>query len=72
MFKPRNWLDGTFEIEIIGKGLKGAAELIGGTLLLFSTPDQIHHICWRPSRWKSSPKILKTSLQPTCSTPAWA
>ena len=41
MFKPQNWLDRVFEIGIIGKGLNGAAELIGGTLLLFLTPARI-------------------------------
>lgn len=44
MFKPQNWLDRIFEIGIIGKGLNGVAELIGGTLLLFSTPARIHHV----------------------------
>src|SRR5689334_18028090 len=44
MFKPQNWLDRVFEIGIIGKGLNGAAEIIGGTLLLFSTPAGIHHV----------------------------
>jgi len=44
MFKPQNWLDRVFEIGIIGKGLNGVAELIGGTLLLFATPDRIHHV----------------------------
>jgi uncharacterized membrane protein len=44
MFKPQNWLDRVFEIGIIGKGLNGAAELIGGTLLLFSTPARIHYV----------------------------
>ncbi len=44
MFKPENWLDRVFEIGIIGKGLNGAAELIGGLLLLFLTPARIHHV----------------------------
>src|SRR6478672_3843983 len=44
MFKPENWLDRVFEIGIIGKGLNGAAELIGGALLLVSTPARIHHV----------------------------
>ena len=44
MFKPQNWLDRVFEIGIIGKGVNGAAELIGGTLLMFSTPARIHHV----------------------------
>src|SRR6476469_3764007 len=44
MFKPENWLDRVFEIGIIGKGLNGAAELIGGALLLELTPARIHHV----------------------------
>jgi uncharacterized membrane protein len=44
VFKPKNWLDRVFEIGIIGKGLNGAAELVGGLLLLFLTPDRIHHL----------------------------
>jgi uncharacterized membrane protein len=42
MFKPRNWLDRAFEVGIILKGLNGAVELVGGLLLLFVTPDQLH------------------------------
>jgi uncharacterized membrane protein len=44
MFKPENWLDRVFEIGIIAKGLNGAAEIIGGLLLLFITPARIHHV----------------------------
>ncbi len=44
MFRPQNWLDRVFEVGIIGKGLNGAAELIGGLLLLFLQPDRIHHV----------------------------
>jgi uncharacterized membrane protein len=44
VFRPRNWLDKAFAVGIIGKGLNGAAELIGGLLLLFLTPDQIQHV----------------------------
>ena len=44
MFKPQDWLDRVFEIGIIGKGLNGCLELIGGLLLLFATPDRIHHL----------------------------
>jgi uncharacterized membrane protein len=43
MFTPKDWLDRIFEIGIIGKGLNGAAELLGGLLLLFVTPDRIRH-----------------------------
>jgi uncharacterized membrane protein len=44
MFKPQNWLDRVFEVGIIGKGLNGAAELIGGLLLLVLSPSRIHHL----------------------------
>jgi uncharacterized membrane protein len=44
VFKPKNWLDRVFEIGIIGKGLNGTAELVGGFLLLFLTPNRIHHL----------------------------
>jgi uncharacterized membrane protein len=32
------------EIGIIGKGLDGAAELLGGLLLLWASPDRIRHL----------------------------
>jgi len=44
VFRPRDWLDRLFVIGIIGKGLNGLAELIGGLLLLFVTLDSIHHL----------------------------
>jgi uncharacterized membrane protein len=44
VFRPRNWLDRAFAVGIIGKGLNGAAELLGGLLLLILTPDQIQHV----------------------------
>jgi uncharacterized membrane protein len=43
MFIPHDWLDRVFEIGIIGKGLNGTAELIGGLLLLLASPDRIRH-----------------------------
>lgn len=43
-FRPRTWLDRVFAVGIIGKGLDGAAELVGGLLLLLVTPDRIHHL----------------------------
>lgn len=43
MFKPTDWFDRVFEIGIVAKGINGAAELIGGLLLLFVTPAKIHH-----------------------------
>lgn len=44
MFKPKDSLDRLFEIGIILKGLNGLAELLGGLLLLFVTPADIHHL----------------------------
>jgi uncharacterized membrane protein len=44
VFKPQNWLDRVFEVGIIGKGLNGAAELIGGVLLLLLRPERIHRV----------------------------
>jgi uncharacterized membrane protein len=43
MFKPQDWFDRAFEIGIIGKGINGAAELLGGLFLLLSSPDRIRH-----------------------------
>lgn len=44
MFKPKDRLDRLFEIGIIIKGLNGAAELLGGLLLLFASPGKIRHL----------------------------
>jgi uncharacterized membrane protein len=44
VFRPKDRLDRLFVIGIIGKGLNGLAELVGGLLLLFLTPDRIHHL----------------------------
>jgi uncharacterized membrane protein len=44
MFKPKDTLDRAFQIGIIAKGLNGLAELVGGLLLLFATPGNIHHL----------------------------
>lgn len=44
IFRPRNWLDRVFAVGIVGKGLDGVLELVGGLLLLFITPGQIQHI----------------------------
>ena len=41
-FRPRGWLDRLFEIGIVAKGLNGAAELVGGLLLLLLGPDRLH------------------------------
>jgi uncharacterized membrane protein len=37
-------LDRAFEFGIIAKGINGAAEIVGGLLLLFVTPDQIYSL----------------------------
>jgi uncharacterized membrane protein len=44
VFRPKDWIDRLFAIGIIGKGLNGLAELIGGLLLLFVTPESIHDL----------------------------
>ena len=44
MFRPKDSLDRLFAIGIIGKGLNGLAELVGGLLLLFVAPDSIRRI----------------------------
>ena len=72
MFKPQNWLDRAFEIGIIGKGINGAAELIGGTLLLFLTPDKIHHLVAAVTLGELSLRTRMISLPPTSSTPPLA
>lgn len=44
MFRPTNWLDRVFAVGIIGKGLNGAAEVVGGILLLLVSPARLHHL----------------------------
>jgi uncharacterized membrane protein len=44
MFRPHDWLDRLFQIGIIGKGLDGAAELLGGILLLLTSADRLRHL----------------------------
>lgn len=44
MFRPISWLDRAFAVGIVGKGLNGAAELVGGVLLLFVSPDRLHRV----------------------------
>jgi uncharacterized membrane protein len=43
-FHPRNAFDRIFQIGIIAKGIDGAAELVGGLLLLAVTPSSIQHM----------------------------
>ncbi len=60
MFRPRNWLDRVFAVGIIGKGLNGVAELIGGLLLLFVTPTQIRQLAasWTYTELSEDPHDL--------------
>jgi uncharacterized membrane protein len=44
VFRPQNWLDRAFAVGIIAKGLNGAAELVGGVLLLLLTPARIQEL----------------------------
>jgi uncharacterized membrane protein len=44
MFKPEDRLDRLFQIGIIAKGLNGLLELVGGLLLIFVTPSDIHRL----------------------------
>jgi uncharacterized membrane protein len=46
-FRPRGWLDVTFEVSILLKGLDGVLELIGGLLLLFVTPEDLNRFVVR-------------------------
>jgi uncharacterized membrane protein len=65
VFRPRNWLDRAFLVGIIGKGLNGAAELLGGLLLLFLTPDQIQYVAvaWTHGELSEDPNdIIATYL----------
>jgi uncharacterized membrane protein len=47
MFHPKTWLDRVFEVGIIGKGLNGAAELVGGLLLLLVSRQTLHSLVVR-------------------------
>ncbi|HXD27143.1 MAG TPA: DUF2127 domain-containing protein [Arthrobacter sp.] len=43
-FKGADWWRRFFAIGIVAKGLDGLLELVGGILLLFSTPGSIRHL----------------------------
>ena len=43
-FRPHGVLDRLFQIGIIGKGLNGLAEILGGLALLLTTPAQLQGI----------------------------
>ncbi|MBA3528052.1 MAG: DUF2127 domain-containing protein [Propionibacteriaceae bacterium] len=65
VFRPRNWLDRVFAVGIIGKGLNGAAELVGGLLLLFVTPDRIQNLAasWTRGELSEDPHdVIATHL----------
>ena len=44
LFRPQSWLDRVFAVGIVGKGLNGAAELVGGVLLLLLSPAGIQRL----------------------------
>lgn len=44
MFKPHDWLDRAFVVGIIAKSINGIVEIVGGLLLLFTTPGQLRRI----------------------------
>jgi uncharacterized membrane protein len=44
VFTPKSWLDRVFEVGIIGKGINGTLELIGGLLLIFLQPTGVHRL----------------------------
>lgn len=44
VFRPTGWLDRVFAVGIVAKGLNGAAELMGGVLLLILTPSGIQRL----------------------------
>jgi uncharacterized membrane protein len=65
MFRPRTWLDRAFMVGIIGKGLNGAAELLGGVLLLWLTPEQIQDVAvaWTHGELSEDPNdVIATYL----------
>lgn len=65
IFRPRSWLDRVFAVGIIGKGLNGAVELLGGLLLLFVTPDRIRQLAasWTYGELSEDPQdVIATYL----------
>lgn len=65
VIRPRNWLDRAFVVGIIGKGLNGVVELLGGLLMLILTPHQIQHVAvaWTHGELSEDPNdIIATYL----------
>lgn len=58
MFRPRDRWDRVFEIGIVAKGLNGAAELVGGVLLLVLTPAQLQTLAvsWTRGELSEDPR----------------
>jgi uncharacterized membrane protein len=44
MDRTTGWLDRAFWVAVVGKGLNGLLELVGGVLLLLVSPDRIHQL----------------------------
>ena len=58
MFRPRDRWDRVFEIGIVAKGLNGAAEVVGGALLLVLTPAQVQTLAvsWTRGELSEDPR----------------
>ena len=63
VFHPHDWLDRAFAVGVIGKGLNGAVELVGGLLLLFVTPDQLRAtaVSWTRGELSEDPRDVVAS-----------
>jgi uncharacterized membrane protein len=53
-FRPKGWLDVTFEVSIVLKGLDGVLELAGGLLLLLVTPEGLNRLLARVTQHELS------------------
>lgn len=53
--EPRTATDKAFRISLYLKGLDGLLETIGGILLIFIKPDQIHHL----ARWLTQGELSR-------------
>jgi uncharacterized membrane protein len=58
VFRPRDWWERVFEIGIIGKGINGAAEVVGGVLLLVLTPAKLQSLAvsWTREELSEDPR----------------
>jgi uncharacterized membrane protein len=63
-FRPRDLLDQTFEVGVILKGLDGVLEVIGGFLLLVTSPATIDRVV---TSLTPRPAVRPSAGLPTCS-----